>query len=896
MPDGRSVLVVDDDPLMLDALATTLEAAGYTAVRAPDGAQALAQAERRRPDLVLTDLRMPRADGFALIEGLKARAATRSIPVVAVTAAPWDDIRRALDAGCVGYVTKPVDPDTLHARVSGFLHARGPGQAAAEPEVGAAPPAESDASAPRSAARGGPAGGRPWLGLRARLAALVLLALLPVLGLTLSTGWEQRRAAAAHAQDEALRLARLAASEHEQLIEGARRLLVALAHVPPVRAAEPAACRRLLAGLLAQSGAYANLGVARPDGRIACSARDVAGAASVADHAWFRDAVHRRAFAVGDYQVGRITGKPSLNFGYPVPGADGRLDAVLFAAVDLAWVNELAARARLPEAATLTLVDAGGRILARHPDPHGRVGQSVGESAGFRAMLARPGEGTLRIDGLDGVPQLLAVAPLGGGAGPAAAFLTIDIPTATAFGAVNRQLARNVAGLALVTACGLVAAWIVGDRVVVRPARTLVAAAERVAAGELAVRTGLSAAGGELGQLARSFDDMTAGLEARQLEAARVAERLRDGERSFRLLFASNPHPMWVYDLETLAFLEVNDAAQAHYGYSRTEFLELRITDIRPTDEVPHLLEDVAGPRAALRPARGWRHRTKDGRVLDVEISSHTLDLAGRKAVLVVAQDVTSRRQAEAEIRRLNAELEARVRQRTAELEATNRELEAFSYSVSHDLRAPLRAIDGFSRILVEDHGPRLAPEARRQLDIVRANTRQMGQLVDDLLAFSRLGRTPLAVHPIRLDTVVRDALEDLGAAADGRTVDIEVAALAPCRADPALMKQVFVNLLGNALKFTRTREAPRIEVGCHVVGGDTVYHVRDNGVGFDMRYAAKLFGVFQRLHRAEEYEGTGVGLAIVQRVIQRHGGRVWAEAEVEKGATFYFTVGEPAP
>ncbi|MGH7267549.1 MAG: sensor histidine kinase, partial [Candidatus Rokuibacteriota bacterium] len=404
----------------------------------------------------------------------------------------------------------------------------------------------------------------------------------------------------------------------------------------------------------------------------------------------------------------------------------------------------------------------------------------------------------------------------------------------------------------------------------------------------------LSGEGGELGQLARSFDDMTARLKARQVEAERVAQRLRDGETSFRLLFAGNPHPMWVYDLQTLAFLEVNDAAETHYGFSRAEFLRMRITDIRPPDDVPQLLEDIAGPRTALRPARAWRHRTKDGRVIDVEISSHTLDLAGRKAVLVVAQDVTSRRQAETEIRRLNAELEERVRQRTAELQATNRELEAFSYSVSHDLRAPLRAIDGFSRILVEDHGPELTSEARRYLETVRTNTRQMGQLVDDLLAFSRLGRTPLAVHPIRLEPLVRQALDDLGVGPDDGTVAVDVAALAPCRADPALLKQVFLNLLGNALKFTRLREAPRVEVGCHVTDGEAVYHVRDNGVGFDMRYAEKLFGVFQRLHRADEYEGTGVGLAIVQRVIQRHGGRVWAEAEVDKGATFYFTLGEP--
>jgi light-regulated signal transduction histidine kinase (bacteriophytochrome) len=241
-------------------------------------------------------------------------------------------------------------------------------------------------------------------------------------------------------------------------------------------------------------------------------------------------------------------------------------------------------------------------------------------------------------------------------------------------------------------------------------------------------------------------------------------------------------------------------------------------------------------------------------------------------------------------------ELEQRVIERTTQLETANKELEAFSYSVSHDLRAPLRAIHGFSRLLLEEYAPHLADEARRYLHLVCDNAQQMGQLIDDLLAFSRLSRQPLKRQPVACADLVQQVLEELRGEHAGRHIDIAVGDLGMCQVDPALLKQVLINLCANALKFTRQRDVAMIEIGCRQVDGERVYFVKDNGVGFDMKYVGKLFGVFQRLHRIDEYDGTGVGLAIVQRIIHRHGGRVWAEAAVNQGATFYFTLGgDPA-
>ncbi|HLJ10877.1 MAG TPA: ATP-binding protein [Planctomycetaceae bacterium] len=241
------------------------------------------------------------------------------------------------------------------------------------------------------------------------------------------------------------------------------------------------------------------------------------------------------------------------------------------------------------------------------------------------------------------------------------------------------------------------------------------------------------------------------------------------------------------------------------------------------------------------------------------------------------------------DVRQLNGELAARV----SELTSLNKELESFSYSISHDLRAPLRAIEGFSHILLTDHAPELPDEVKEYLSDIRANALQMGRLIDDLLNFSKLGRQPLKKKTVDPSWIVNECIRELEPERRGRNVDFVVDDLAPCRGDPALLKQVWMNLLSNALKYTSKRPAAVVEIGSTngESSGQIAYFVRDNGVGFDMQYSAKLFGVFQRMHRAEDFPGTGVGLAIVKRIVERHGGRIWADAEPDRGATFSFTL-----
>ncbi len=258
--------------------------------------------------------------------------------------------------------------------------------------------------------------------------------------------------------------------------------------------------------------------------------------------------------------------------------------------------------------------------------------------------------------------------------------------------------------------------------------------------------------------------------------------------------------------------------------------------------------------------------------------------------IYAVAHDITDRKQADVDMRQLNADLDRRVVERTAQLEATNRELEAFTYSVSHDLRSPLRGVDSFSRMVIEDYGPKLDDEGRRLLNVVRSEAQRMGALIDDLLQFSRVGRQEMRQQSVDMSVLVQDVIDKLNLPVE-RQQQIVIGPLPLAHGDHTLLQQVWVNLLSNALKFTRHQPSPVIEVGATQAVGLCTYYVKDNGAGFDARFVHKLFGVFQRLHTEDEFEGTGVGLALVQRIVQRHGGTVRASGEVNQGAAFYFSL-----
>jgi PAS domain S-box-containing protein len=338
-----------------------------------------------------------------------------------------------------------------------------------------------------------------------------------------------------------------------------------------------------------------------------------------------------------------------------------------------------------------------------------------------------------------------------------------------------------------------------------------------------------------------------------------------------------------------------NSGAERLFGYSSAESVG------KPMDRLLPLERATEESDILARIARGERvdhfetvRVRKDGKRVDISATiSPVKDSSGAiVGVAKIARDITQRKTSEVEILKLNDELEEKVKLRTAQLEAANKELETFSYSVSHDLRAPLRHISGFSQLLVEEFGANLAPGARHYLDRIQAGTQNMGVLVDELLHLARVGRHALNRRTTNLKELVAEVITLLLPESEGRQVEWAVSDLSTAQCDPVLVRQIFQNLLSNALKFTRPRAQAVIEVSCREEGGQPVFMVRDNGIGFNMKYVNKLFGVFQRLHRAEDFEGTGIGLATVQRIVHKHGGQVWAEGELDKGAAFYFTLG----
>ncbi len=373
--------------------------------------------------------------------------------------------------------------------------------------------------------------------------------------------------------------------------------------------------------------------------------------------------------------------------------------------------------------------------------------------------------------------------------------------------------------------------------------------------------------------------------------AWRAETELRYSEARYRLLFESNPHPMWVFDRETLRFLTVNDAAVSHYGYSRDEFLSMTIEQIRPPEDVAALRASIEGLLEETS-AGAWRHRLKSGDLIWVEISSHAFDYDGRPARVVLAHDITNLLEAHMALERANETLEHRVEERTRELHVANRELEAFAYSVSHDLRAPLSAIDGFGKALLTRNSEHLDEKGRHFLGRIRENTRHMGELIDDLLSLARVTRAEIQTEGVDLAPKAREIVEALRHRFPERVVDVTIDAEIRCVGDARLVAIVLENLIGNAWKFTRSAGAPAIRIGSYRSPlGERVIYVADNGAGFDMAYAGKLFKAFHRLHAETDFEGTGIGLATVHRIVTRHGGRVWADARPGEGATFSFTL-----
>jgi PAS domain S-box-containing protein len=374
----------------------------------------------------------------------------------------------------------------------------------------------------------------------------------------------------------------------------------------------------------------------------------------------------------------------------------------------------------------------------------------------------------------------------------------------------------------------------------------------------------------------------------------RTLDALRKSEARFRATFDRAGIGIALVDLSG-RILDCNPSLERMMGFTREELMARTFAEItHPEDRQRNLEvheEVVAGRRDHY--ALEKRYVRKDGSTIWGRLNvSLVRDAEGKPDYSIgMVEDVTERKRAEEELRRVNADLEQRVRERTAALDSANKELSAFSYSVSHDLRAPLRHVTGFVNLLEQHAGASMDDKSRRYAGIIADSARRMGRLIDDLLEFSRTGRAELKKTVFELMPLIEEVRKECLRDASGRNVRWRLSALPEIAGDRSLLRLVFVNLISNALKFTRDRDPAEIEIGASPAENEVVICVRDNGVGFDPVYSAKLFGIFQRLHAAEEFEGTGIGLANVKRIVERHGGRVWAQGEVGRGAAFFVSL-----
>jgi len=380
---------------------------------------------------------------------------------------------------------------------------------------------------------------------------------------------------------------------------------------------------------------------------------------------------------------------------------------------------------------------------------------------------------------------------------------------------------------------------------------------------------------------------------------AELFKTLRDMEQERKLLvdtISVSLNEIYLFDAETFRFRFVNEGALRNLGFPPERLLQMTPLDIEPEltpDSFGQLVEPLLR-REKPRQVFEAVHRRADGSRYPVEVHLQLHEQGDERVFLAVIQDITQRRAAEEEIHKLNMELEQRVAERTAQLEAVNRELEAFSFSVSHDLRAPLRSIDGFSRALLEDYGDTLDETGKSHLERLLRATRTMDILIDEMLNLSRLTKTALRSERVELTDIAQRIVQSLQQNDPARSVELVIREGVVVHGDPNLLQVVMENLIANAWKFTGKNPQARIEFGMAEQDGESCYYIRDNGVGFDMAYSDKLFGAFQRLHRQDEFPGTGVGLATVQRIINRHGGRIWAEGRPGEGATFFFVLPTP--
>jgi PAS domain S-box-containing protein len=714
---------------------------------------------------------------------------------------------------------------------------------------------------------------RPWR-LSTQLIWLSLTIAVPLvalLGYNLYRSAEREKSVLSAA---ALQLAYIAAQNAESFLSDSHRALEVLAQRPAVLALDRNACDPLLGAIQKLRPGFGNALTVNRDGTPVCSelATVPATVSGPGPEGWFNQVRDSMQFTIGAPTLDINSKRWVVSLAYPLSDVRGAFAGAVALVMDLDDYPLMPATTALPKGAVAGIASYAGVVIARSREATRPVGSSTLESK-LRAAALVNKTGLLEVAGTDAIPRIYAYTPIAGSGWYAVA----GIPATAVYAEIHARFVQS-AMLTLTVLLLAAAGALAAGRHIERPLRGIAATADAVATGNRAARTPL-AGSRELVALGGQINAMLDALDA--------------SERQFRETM-ENVHLVAVALDERGNVTYCNDFTVELSGWRREELLGRNWFETVVPDPAPVRATFEQGIRAGNLPLHYDNEIiTRGGERRLIHWNNTILRDAAARVLGAVSlgEDITERKQAEEKIKKLNIELEQRVVERTAQLEASNKELEAFSYSVSHDLRAPLRHISGYVDLLNQRFRDALSEKAMHYLDMVTDSAKQMGVLIDDLLQFSRTGRQEMRQSRLNMNAVVQDVLAKLKAETENRNISWSVSDLPDVFGDYSLLRQVWINLLENAVKFTRHKDDAVIAIGVMKESEDSVFYVRDNGAGFDMQFAHELFGVFQRLHSQAEFEGTGIGLANVQRIIHRHGGRVWAEAQPDQGATLYFTI-----
>ena len=754
-----------------------------------------------------------------------------------------------------------------------------------------------------------------WFGsLRCHIILIVVLAMLPALALVLYEALEERSLAVLEARQEALQLARQASLNQKALFTEARHLLQMLAERQTVQSGWKEGCSRFLADLLPDFSHYLNFGVIDLEGNLRCSAIPYSGTVSATDRTYFQRVVQTGDFAVGDFQTGRVNGRSSVNLAYPVRDDQGRIAGVVFASLDLGWLNSFVAEAQLPRGSTLTLVGGDHVILARHPEPRQWVGKRAPEIANILSILT-DGNGVGEAVGLDGVRKLYAVMPVTGE--PQSAILYAGIPTREIYAGANRILLRNLIALGVVGLLALAIALVFSHLFITRKMNGLVDVARQLTEGNLGARTPFGGEKGEIAKLARAFDAMAEALQAREQERDEMERELRRSEARFRTLVEQLPAVAYTAALdETSTTLYVSPQIEKFLGVTPEEYVadpDVWRKSIHPEDR-DRVMAEVLRCQTDKAPLRcEYRMIAREDRVVwFYDRAELVRDETGRPLFLQgLMLDVTENKKAAEALRRAHDELEKRVAERTSQLADRNLALSAeiaereraqealqkaleklkfFAYSVMHDLKSPATAIHGLTRRLQNQYGNAMDEQSTRCCEQILKASEHVAALVEQINAYLAAKETPLLIEPVRVNEVLKAVYAEFSPRLNLRHIEWRAPEeTVSIRADRMALVRVFRNVVDNALKYGGE---PLSWIGIDYESSETfhIFSIRDNGLGVREADEGKLFEVFHRGETSRGVEGSGLGLAIVREILERHGGRIWMEAAAG-GACFRFSL-----